>query len=640
MAVLPSASVSIDNTGGAFAGGTGYLVVLAAVGTSADITPRVFTSAKAILAQHGYCPGADFCSLHFEATKQPVIFVGLPIVTAGTIGRQNGAGVTGTSVISIAAAGTGVLEETDSSITVVTGGTVGTSGITFNYSADGGRTTTLVRLITASSYTVPQLGIVINFGAGTLIAGDSYTFSTTAPLWDSAGMAAAKTALANQQKLARSFMVIGDIPDSTTAGYVTTALNGYETANSRFAYARAQVRDQLPLAAKSKIPKTMTGAPSITFGATTTITRATGSFISDGFVVGDVVTIAGSASNNGSKGAITVLTATVMTFASGIVAEGPLGTVVLTGSEGLTFASTTITRSVGSWLTDGFRVGDSITVTGTASNNFTKTITALSATVLTFASGGAAEVIGSALVTVTKGETLSAYVSLMDSGFASVDAQKRIDLGLGRLRKLSPLTGWSFRRPVQWAASIREYQHDLQIPCWRVADGPLDGWSMQDAAGNTVVEYDERTVGGALAARFTCPTTLANGPIGSFIALSVTRDTEGSILSRTHNLAVANLACTVVQAETTNAIGQVLQIKADGTAEPASLEILEGRVNTALNTALLQARAEGKRASSAVWAASRTDSFSAPGAQLTGVLSLRLDGTVEKIVTTVRINAT
>jgi hypothetical protein len=326
-----------------------------------------------------------------------------------------------------------------------------------------------------------------------------------------------------------------------------------------------------------------------------------------------------------------------MTFAAGVVNEGPVGGVTMTGSEGLTFAATTITRSVGSWLSDGFVVGDSITVTGTASNNFTKTITALTATVLTFASGGAAEVIGSALVAVTKGETMAAYVALMDSGFATVDAQKRIDLGLGRGRVLSPITAWMFRRPVQWAASLREYQHDLQIPNWRKSDGPMLGWDLLDNAGNNVVEYDERTNGGALAARFTCFRTYGNGPNGAFIALSLTRMTEGSLLSRTHNVAVANLACTVAQAETENAIGQVLQLNADGTGTDASLGKIEERVNSALQINLLQAKSEGPRASSAVWRASKTDVLSVPGASLTGVLDLRINGTLEQIATTVRI---
>jgi hypothetical protein len=638
MALLPNASVAIDDTAGAFGGGTGYAIVMSCVQQSADLTPRVFASTKALLAQHGYTPGVDYCALHFEATKQPIIFIGLPTVTAGAVGRQSSALVTGTSAITVTAGPQGFLEETDASVTVLNGGTIGTSGITFYLSLDGGKTLKLVRLGTATSYTVPYVGIVINFAAGTLIAGDTYTFSTTAPMWDSAGLTAARLALAAQTKTARSWIVVGDLQNSTFAGYVTTEVNNYETANNRFVYARAQVRDRLPLAAKSQITNRMTGAPSLTFSAAGfTVTRASGSWIADGFAVGDVPTFAGSASNNGTKTAITALTATVMTFASGIVNEGPVAGVTVTDSEGLTFAATTATRSIGSWIADGFRVGDSVTFSGTVSNNGTKVITALTPTVLTYASGGVSEVIGSASVTAVKGETLSAYTALMDTTFASIDAQKRIDLGLGRARVLSPITAWQLRRPIQWAVSIREYQHDLQVPAWRKSDGPLDGWTLEDNAGNTVVEYDERTVGGALAARFTCARTYGNGPRGAFIALSLTRATEGSLLSRTHNLAVANLACTITQAETEAAIGQVLQLNADGTGTDASLSKIEQRVNSALQINLLQGKSEGPRATSAVWRASKTDVLSVPSASLTGVLDLRLNGTLEQIATTVRV---
>lgn len=637
MALIPSASIAIDDTAGAFAGGTGYAVVMGCVQKNADVTCRVFTTAPAIIAQHGYSPAIDFCAMFFEATRQPVIFLGLPTVTAGTVGRQNSAGVLGTCAISIAAGSAGYLEETDSSITVVTGGTIGTSGITFNWSPDGGRTQKLVRLGTANSYTDPYLGIVINFAAGTLIAGDTYTFSTTAPLWDTAGITAAQAALTAQLKLARSFNIIGDISNSTFAGYITSMVNAYETAVQRFVYARTQVRDRLPVATKSKVVVNMTGSPTLTFAAAGfTVTRSAGSWISDGFAIGDVPTFTGTVSNNASNKAITALSALVMTFAAGIVNEGPLPGLVVTDSEGLVFAATTITRSIGSWFADGFRVGDSYTVSGTASNNGTKVITVLTATVLTYASGGVAETIGSALVTIVKGETMAAWVSLMDSGFVTVDAQKRIDLGLGRARKLSPVTGWMFRRPVAWAAAIREYSHDVQIPCWRKQDGPMDGWDLTDGAGNTV-EYDERTNGGALAARFTCFRTYANGPNGAFVALSLTRATEGSLLSRTHNMAVANLACTITHAETENAIGQVLVLNSDGTGTDASLSLIEERVNSQLQNNLLQQKSEGQRASSATWRASRQDVLNTTGATLTGTLKLLLNGTLEQIKTTVRV---
>lgn len=652
MADLPEASVTIDDEAGGFAGSTGYAVVLGCVAENDDLTPRVFASAKAFLDQHGYCPAADYIAMHIGETRKPVIFVGLPTASAGTVGRQNSTGVTGSSAITVAAGSDGVLDEVDAILTVVTGGTIGVTGIVLSLSLDGGVTEKSIRLQTATSYTIPYVGIVISFGGGTLVAGDVYTFTSTAPMWDGTGLADARDALGAQLKQARSFVVIGDLPNSTFAGYVTTETNGYETENQRFVYSRVSVFDRLPLAEMAQVTKRMTGSPTITFaevgGTGDTITRTTGSFITDGFAVGDVITVAGavaSAGANNVTGPIATLTATVITLGStDIENEGPISGVTITASPGITFAEVggtadTITRTEGSWLADGFRVGDNVTIAGTSLNDQTTTagIETLTATVMTFDTDDMdAEVIRADAITITKGQTMAAWVSALDSAFASVDSQKRIDPAMGRGRKLSPITGWSFRRPAMWAFSVREYQHDLQIPTWRKADGPFDGWSLEDEDGN-IVEFDERVDGGGLAARFSCFRTYGNGPNGTFGALSLTRAPEGSLLSRTHNLAVANLACTTVQAETENAIGQVLVLKSDGTGTEESLSIIEGRVNSALQMALLQDKGEGPRASSAVWRASRTTVLNTPGAELPGVLSLLLNGTLEKITTTVRV---
>lgn len=568
MATLPSASVLIDDEAGAFAGGTGYCVVIAPVATNADTTPRVFASTAALLDQHGYSQGAAYTALHIEGSKKPVLFVGIPVATAGVVGQNDASGVDGTSVITV----TGTpLEEVDASFTVVNGGTIGVNGITGNLSLDGGRTEKLIRLGTATTYPIPYVGLTLNFAAGTLEADDVYTFVSSAPMWDSAGLAAAKTALAAQMKLGRTAMIIGDLPTDTFAGYVTTAMNGYETANDRFTMARASVKDRLPLPKKSK-------------------------------VVGQTLTFA---------------------------------EVGATGD--------TITRSSGSWISDGFKVGDIITVSGAVEvlNNFTASagLANVTATVLTLAGDDlvAEASTPSEDVSITVAQTMSAWVSASDTEFAPVDAQRRIDLGLGRLRKRCPITGWEFRRPVTWAASIREYQHDLHIPCWRKSDGPLDGWSALDEDGN-IAEYDERVTGGALAGRFTCSRSYGNGPNGAYIALSMTRATEGSLLSRSHNMQVANLACTVVHAATENVIGQVLQLDDDGRATAASLSVIEESINTDLEVALLQQGTEGPRASKAVWRASTTDVLNVVGATLTGVLDLHLNGTVEQIATTVKVS--
>lgn len=477
MATLPEARVVIDDEAGALAGGTDLLTVIACVAQNADGIPRVFASTKGLLTKHGYSAGVDYCASHFEETRKPVIFVPIPSAAVGTISAVDSTGKTGTSAITV----TGPpADEVSAIATVTTGGTVGTAGIEIALSLDGGRSTKAIRLGTGNSYAIPYLGITLHFGAGTLVTGDVVKFAATAPHWDQAGLAAARAALVAQQKQSRSWLVIGDLAAGTDAANVLAEVNAYETANDRFIFARAQVRD----------------------------------------------------------------------------------------------------RNVG--------------------------------------------------------EDDPTWVAAIGTAFSSIDAQRRIDLGAGRGFKLSPITGWRMRRPVQWAASIREYQHDVQIPTFRKSDGPLDGWSLEDANGQ-IVEHDERSDGGLLAARFTCFRTFANGPAGCFIALSLTRASEGSLLSRTHNMAVADVACSVCQAETENAIGQVLELNKDGTGTDASLVVLEERVNSALAIALLQAKTEGKRASAAKWQASRTDILNEAPAELTGTLDLRLGATLEKISTRVRV---
>ncbi len=567
MATLPSASVTIDDEAGAFAGNTGYAVVLGCVTTSADSVPRVFASSKSLLDQHGYSQAADYAALHIEATKKPIIFVGMPIVTVGAVVRPSRYG-TGTSVISAAATSTGsIVEEVDALLTVVTGGTIAAAGIVLSLTLDGGITSKTIRLGTAASYVVPYTGITISFAAGTLVAGDTFRFQTTAPLWDSTGLTAARVALGAQLKLARSFVVIGDVATDTVAGYVTTEVNAYETTNDRFTYARVNTVDRLP---KPYMTRTLTGVQ-LTFadaGATATIVRDVGSFVTDGFVIGDTVEI-NTPLNSGVTGVLTGVAALTLTFGA--------------------------TPNLAAEVT-------------TASTN-----------------------------TIEVTETMAAWMARMDTEFAPVASQNRIDIGVGRLRKLSPITGWQYRRPVMWAASIREYQHDLHIPTWRKSDGPLDGWSMLDDDG-MIVEFDERVNGGGLAAGFTVARSWGNGPNGAFIALSLTRGVEGSLLSRTHNMAVANLACTVCHAATENAIGMVLELDDDGHATSASLGIIEEAINTDLEIALLQNKGEGARASKAVWRAATDDVLNIPGATLTGVLDLHLNGTLEQISTTVKID--
>jgi hypothetical protein len=652
MATLPSARTTVQDTAGAAASGLDNICIFAPVALNADHVPRLFGNAAALYAQHGFGEGLEYAAMHFEQTRKPVLFCGLPIATPGLVGREDTSGNSGTCVTTVAEGADGVLAEHDGEWSVIRGGTIGTSQILLGLSLDGGRTVKKIKLGTANSYADPYHGVVTTFGAGTLVAGETiHTWHGSAPLSDATAWAAARALLAAQMKGFRSILLVGDLQNTTEAAAYLAQLDAYETANERFVYGRCSVYDRLPQAALSVTTHRMTPGTSVTFaevgGTGDTITRATGSWIADGFAVGDTITITGAISANNETGAvIAALSATVITLGSEDLDAEVTANATIVGRASLTFANSgeTVTRNRGSWLADGFRVGDTVTITGTdsATNDGSFVITALSALVMTLAAGAvdADEVSPVSQVTVTTGQTKAAWAAELEDEFEDIDDAFRIDASMGRGAVLMPFSLWVKRVPPAWAASLREYQHDVHRATWRKKDGPT-GFSLEDADGN-LVEWDDRVDGGAAsAARFTSFRTWANGPNGAFITLSLTRGNEGSLLSLTHNVAVLNLACTIVQLNTENAaIGESLVLNDDGTATKDSLAGIASQVNRELTNGLLKnTLGEGQRASKAVWTPSSDDVLNVPESILTGVLDLNLNGTVHSVRTTVRLRS-
>ena len=115
-----------------------------------------------------------------------------------------------------------------------------------------------------------------------------------------------------------------------------------------------------------------------------TITRASGDWTTR-FAAGDSIVITGSTSNNQTV-TIDSLTATVITLVIGdvLVSETNTTLTITYDIVAPTIASK-ITRASGSWLTNPFAVGDTITVSddGSDINAGTYTITAITATIIT-----------------------------------------------------------------------------------------------------------------------------------------------------------------------------------------------------------------------------------------------------------------
>ena len=644
MPSLPGVTNTLSLGSAAASSADDLICLICPCATSADATARRFNGATALYDQHGYCEAVEYADGH----PGPVLMVGIPIVTAGAISRDNTSGNTGTCATTVTAGGSGVLAEHDGILKVTTGGTIGTSQIVLSLSLDNGKSYKAVRLGTASSYTIPYVGASISFAAGTLVAGDTiHTWHGSGPRGDSSGWADAFTALKAQARQIRSIMMFGDAQNDTEVAALYTLLLAYDTTSKRPTQARWGVIDRLPLASMASTSHTMTTA-NVTFaevGATgDTITRSTGSWASDGFATGDILTISGSSSNNGTLAAVaTVTNATVITLDTDDLAdEGPVAGVSIVGEPSLTFSDSadTIVRAggtPGSWLTDGFRVGDSVTISGTSSNNGTFTVTAVTATTITFETDDLAdEVIGISSATIAAGQTKAAWLAAIDTEFAPIDDKHHIDLSMGKGRTFSKFSQWNLRWPSAWFASWREYQHDLHTPCWRKMDGPVPA-DLYDTDGN-LVEWDDYVDTGASAARFTSLRTYPNGPAGAFVAFSSTRALDSSVLVNMHVAQVVNRARIVAQQAAEDIVGRTVRKNSDGTATTESLREIASYVNAIVQGDMLtNKRGEGPRCSNIQWTPADDDDFSVPAPILNSTLAIDILGTVHTINITIEV---
>ena len=168
------------------------------------------------------------------------VCVSVPIVTKGTATAVQATAAGGTSVVTVTLDATnGAWDDYYVKLLVITGGTIGVSGIQFAISTDAGRTQgPTINLGTAATYAIPNTGITLNFAAGTLVAGGYYKFSTVAPAWNDAGISAALTALAASPYALAGWGSLHIVGVSAAAD--VTAFQGYlNSLTSQFIYSRA-----------------------------------------------------------------------------------------------------------------------------------------------------------------------------------------------------------------------------------------------------------------------------------------------------------------------------------------------------------------------------------------------------------------
>lgn len=133
---------------------------------------------------------------------------------------------------------------------VITGGTVGVDGITFQWSLDGGRTLSpTTALGTAAYFVFPNSGGTrVNFAAGTLLAGGTLAFPTVAPCWNTTDLGVALTALKNTAASWDLVEVVGPMSAGALA-VVDTAIAGMHAVGK---YRWAMVHTRMPVGDESE----------------------------------------------------------------------------------------------------------------------------------------------------------------------------------------------------------------------------------------------------------------------------------------------------------------------------------------------------------------------------------------------------
>jgi hypothetical protein len=188
--------------------------LFALLGVSSDgteDTPATYARITDLVADFGYGPLIEAAAHYLERYGRPVVVVKTGATTAAAAGAVTFEG-TGTSVVTVDVDPLAPFDDYEVVFEVVLGGIIATGPITLRWSLDGGRTfAPAVSLGVATSYTIPNSGVVVNFAAGDLDTGDSFSFSTSAPKWNTTEIGTALDALKNSLVNWELAHVVGDI---------------------------------------------------------------------------------------------------------------------------------------------------------------------------------------------------------------------------------------------------------------------------------------------------------------------------------------------------------------------------------------------------------------------------------------------
>ena len=229
---IPNVSVKKNafGAGAAVQSTTGILAICASsTGAAPFYTPAMFASTGLLTSTYPLGPLPEDVSYTINVAGFPVVTMRSNPTVAGTYGTITHT-IAGTATV--AAGGTTPIDYYGPvTVTIVNGGALGTTGITYTYSLDGVNTSTVQALGTALTLTIPNTGIsfTLSTTASTFVAGDTWTVYCEGPQMNNTDLATALAALGNT-RLPWEGAYFDCQYLSGTVGLIDTWLAGRETS--------------------------------------------------------------------------------------------------------------------------------------------------------------------------------------------------------------------------------------------------------------------------------------------------------------------------------------------------------------------------------------------------------------------------
>lgn len=204
-----------------------------------------------------------------KRAQKPVVLIRAAGTTAADYGAVSLEGE-GTSVITEGASVP--LDDFDVVVLFPKGGTVGTAGITYKYSLDGGESYSAeLALGTANTITLPGTGVSLALAAGTILAGETAAVAVTGPRATNADLVAALEAL-RVTNIGWEAVLVDEAADATMLSTLDAWLTTLEgTGKFRLGIMGARMKSAAELAAGGTGEATYRTAMQTAWSASSTI---------------------------------------------------------------------------------------------------------------------------------------------------------------------------------------------------------------------------------------------------------------------------------------------------------------------------------------------------------------------------------